>query len=127
MSRTTAGIMRINEELGKISGLTGIVSDKIEELEKQVKIMVSDILEKHSESSMFDYYGDGSNMLSSSAKYDASLRIKEIEKAIRNVQKDGLRVALNEGKLCVENTVRTMNTNDYTEPFGYSEIDCFGE
>lgn len=127
MSRTTAGIMRINQELDKISGLSGIVSDKIEELEKQVKTMVSAILENHSEANMFDYYGDGSNMLSSSAKYDASLRIKEIEKAIRNVQKDGLRVALNDGKLCVENTVRTMDTNDYMEPFGYSEIDCFGD
>ena len=127
MSRTTAGIMRINQELNKISGLSGIVSDKIEELEVQVKTMVSNILENHSEASMFDYYGDGSNVLSSSAKYDASLRIKEIEKAIRNVQKDGLRVALNDGKLCVENTVRTMNTSDYTEPFGYSEIDCFGD
>lgn len=127
MSRTTAGIMRIKQELDKISGLNGIVSDKIEELEKQIKIMVSDILENHSEASMFDYYGNSSNMLSNSAKYDASLRIKEIEKAIRNVQKDGLRVSLNEGKLCVENTVRTMTTDDYSEPFGYSEIDCFGK
>ncbi len=127
MSRTTAGIMRINQELDKISGLGGIVSEKIEELEKQIRTMVSDILGKHSEASMFDYYGDGSNVLSSSAKYDASLRIMEIKKAIRNVQKDGLRVTLNDGKLCVENTVRTMNTNDYTEPFGYAEIDCFGD
>ena len=127
MSRTTAGIMRINQELDKISGLSGIVSDKIEELERQIKTMVSDILENHSEANAFDYYGDGSNMLSSSAKYDTSLRIKEIEKAIRNVQKDGLRVALNDGKLCVENTTRTMNTNDYTKPFGYSEIDCFAD
>ena len=127
MSRTTAGIMRINQELDKISGLGCIVSEKIEELENQIRTMVSDILENHSEASMFDYYGDGSNMLSSSVKYDASLRIMEIKKAIRNVQKDGLRVALNDGKLCVENTVRTMNTNDYTEPFGYAEIDCFGD
>ncbi|WP_304430943.1 hypothetical protein [Romboutsia ilealis] len=127
MSRTTAGIMRINQELDKISGLGGIVSEKIEELENQIRTMVSDILENHSEASMFDYYGDGSNVLSSSVKYDASLRIMEIKKAIRNVQKDGLRVALNDGKLCVENTVRTMNTNDYTEPFGYAEIDCFGD
>lgn len=127
MSRTTAGIMRINQELDKISGLGGIVSEKIEELENQIRTMVSDILENHSEASMFDYYGDGSNVLSSSVKYDASLRIMEIKKAIRNVQKDGLRVTLNDGKLCVENTVRTMNTNDYTEPFGYAEIDCFGD
>ena len=97
MSRTTARIMRINQELNKISGLDGIVSDKIEELEKQIRIMVSDILDNHSEASMFDYYGDSSNVLSSSAKYDASLRIREIKKAIRNVQKDGLRVALNVG------------------------------
>ena len=127
MSWTTAGIMRINQELDKISGLGGIVSEKIEELENQIRTMVSDILENHSEASMFDYYGDGSNVLSSSVKYDASLRIMEIKKAIRNVQKDGLRVTLNDGKLCVENTVRTMNTNDYTEPFGYAEIDCFGD
>ena len=127
MSRTTAEIVRINQELDKISGLSGIVSDKVEEIERQIKTMVSDILENHSEASMFDYYGDYSNMLSGSTKYDASLRIKEIEKAIRNVQKDGLRVALKDEKLCVENTVRTMNTNDYTEPFGYSEIDCFGD
>lgn len=127
MSRTTAGIMRINQELDKISGLGGIVSEKIEELEKQIRTMVSDILGNHSEASMFDYYGDGSNVLSSSAKYDASLRIMEIKKVICNVQKDGLRVTLNDGKLCVENTVRTMNTNDYTEPFGYAEIDCFGD
>lgn len=57
MSRTTAGIMRINQELDKISGLDGIVADKIEELEKQVKIIVSDILENHSEASIFDYEG----------------------------------------------------------------------
>lgn len=73
MSRTTAGILRINQELEKISGFDGIVSDKIEELEKQIKTMVSDILRNHSEASIFDYYGDGSNVLSSSAKYDASL------------------------------------------------------
>lgn len=127
MSRTTVGIMRINQELNKISGLDGIVSDKIDELQNQIRTMVSDILGNHSEASMFDYYGDGSNVLSSSAKCDASLRIMEIEKAIRNVQKDGFRVTLNDGKLCVENTVRTMNTNDYTEPFGYAEIDCFGD
>ena len=69
MSRTTAGIMRINQELDKISGLGGIVSEKIEELENQIRTMVSDILENHSEASMFDYYGDGSNVLSSSVKY----------------------------------------------------------
>lgn len=58
MSRTTAGIMRINQELDKISGLDGIVADKIEELEKVVKAMVSNILDNHSEASLFDYYGN---------------------------------------------------------------------
>lgn len=58
MSRTTAGIMRINQELNKISGLDGIVADKIEELEKHVKEMVSDILDNHSEASLFNYWGN---------------------------------------------------------------------
>lgn len=58
MSKTTAGIARINQELDKISGLDGIVADKIEELEKKVKIMVSDILENHSEASLFNYWGN---------------------------------------------------------------------
>lgn len=58
MSRTTAGIMRINQELDKISGLDGIVADKIEELEKVVKTMVSDILDNHSEASLFNYWGN---------------------------------------------------------------------
>lgn len=58
MSRTTAGIMRINQELDKISGLDGIVADKIEELEKQVKVMVSDVLDNHSEASLFNYWGN---------------------------------------------------------------------
>ena len=57
MSRTTKGIMKINQELDKISGLDGIVADKIEELEKTVKSMVSDILENHSEASVFNYWG----------------------------------------------------------------------
>lgn len=63
MSRTTAGIMRINQELDKISGLDGIVADKIEALEKQVKSMVFDILENHPEASMFDYCGNAPNRL----------------------------------------------------------------
>lgn len=58
MSRTTAGIMRINQELDKISGLDGIVADKIEELEKVVKTMVFNILDNHSEASLFNYYGN---------------------------------------------------------------------
>lgn len=57
MSKTTAGIMRINQELDKISGLDDIVADKIEELEQQVKSMVSDILANHSEVSIFNKAG----------------------------------------------------------------------
>lgn len=49
MSKVTAGIMRINQELDKISGLDGIVADKIEQLEVYVKSMVEDILDNHSE------------------------------------------------------------------------------
>lgn len=59
MSKVTAGIMRINQELDKISGLDGIVADKIAELEIKVKEMVSDILENHSEANVFNY--DGGN------------------------------------------------------------------
>ena len=44
MSRTTASIMRINQELDKISGLDGVVADKIEELERSIKNMVNEIL-----------------------------------------------------------------------------------
>ena len=58
MSRVTAGIMRINQELDKISGLDGIVADKVEELEKHVKEMVSDILDNHSEASLFNHCGN---------------------------------------------------------------------
>ena len=61
MSKVTAGIMRINQELDKISGLDGIVADKIAELEIKVKEMVSDILENHSEANVFNY--DGGNVV----------------------------------------------------------------
>lgn len=57
MSKVTAGIMRINQELDKISGLDGIVADKIAELEIKVKEMVSDILKNHSEANIFNYSG----------------------------------------------------------------------
>lgn len=58
MSKVTAGIMKINQELDKISGLDGIVSDRIAELETEIKEMVSDILENHSEASIFNYFGN---------------------------------------------------------------------
>ena len=43
-----------------------------------------------------------------SDRYNAKKRLKEIEKAIREVQKDGLKVGITEdGKLYVENTSYT--------------------
>lgn len=79
MSRTTAGIMRISQELDNISGLDGIVADKIEALEKQVKAMVSAILENHSEASVFNYYGDGSSMLSNSSNIMIQQECEKLE------------------------------------------------
>ncbi len=64
MSRTTASIMRINQELDKISGLDGIVADKMEELENQVKKMVSDILKNHSKAGIFNYWGNNKSEIS---------------------------------------------------------------
>lgn len=82
MSRVTAGIMRINQELDKISGLDGIVADKIEMLEKQIKIMVSDILENHSEASIFNYFG---------SKIDISkLSSSELFTLMTDTQKDDI-------------------------------------
>lgn len=57
MSRTTASIWRISQELDKISGLDGIVADKVEQKEMEIKEMVKDILENHSEASIFNYDG----------------------------------------------------------------------
>lgn len=61
-----------------------------------------------------------------SEKYNADLRIKDIESAIRDLQKDGLKVGLEDGKLYVENTVYTSK-NGKKEPFGYATIDCFAD
>lgn len=47
MSRTTAGIMKINQELDKISGLDRIVAHKIEEIEKQVKKVISETIAEY--------------------------------------------------------------------------------
>lgn len=49
MSRATECIDRINKELNKISGLDDIVANKLEDLEKDVKKIVSDILDNTSE------------------------------------------------------------------------------
>lgn len=57
MSRTTASIMRINEQLDRISGLDGVVADRIEEEERKITAMVDCILKNHSEASIFDYNG----------------------------------------------------------------------
>ena len=58
MSRTTRNINFINERLDEISGLDGIVADKVEELAKQVDVLVDNILKNHSEASTFNYYGN---------------------------------------------------------------------
>ena len=60
-------------------------------------------------------------------KYDASIRILEIEKTIRNVQKDGLKVGLKDGKLYVENTSVGLLKTDKSNTYGYAEIDCFAK
>ena len=61
-------------------------------------------------------------------KYDASIRILEIEQAIRNVQKDGLKVGIKDEKLYVENTsVELSKTADKSNTYGYAEIDCFAK
>lgn len=57
MSRTTASIMRINEQLDRISGLDGVVADMIEDEERKITAMVDCILKNHSEASIFDYNG----------------------------------------------------------------------
>lgn len=57
MSRTTASIYRIKNELDKVSGLDGIVADRMEELEKYIGKMIDDILNNHSNASIFDYFG----------------------------------------------------------------------
>ena len=61
-------------------------------------------------------------------KYDASIRILEIEKAIRNVQKDGLKVGIKDGKLYVENTsVGLLKEANKSNTYRYAEIDCFAK
>ena len=61
-------------------------------------------------------------------KYDASIRILEIEQVIRNVQKDGLKVGIKDGKLYVENTsVGLLKETNKSNTYGYAEIDCFAK
>lgn len=74
MSKVTAGINRINQELDKISGMDGIAADKIAELETYVKEMVSDLLEYHSEANVFNY--DGNNCCKEKS-------VKELDKQIQ--------------------------------------------
>lgn len=57
MSRTTRAIAQINRDLDRISGLDGIVADKMEELAKHVNALVEDILLNHSNANLFDYEG----------------------------------------------------------------------
>ena len=74
MSKVTAGINRINQELDKISGMDGIAADKIAELETYVKEMVSDLLEYHSDANVFNY--DGNNCCKEKS-------VKELDKQIQ--------------------------------------------
>lgn len=55
MSETTKYIMQINNDLDKISGLNGIVSEKIKNLANQVHEMVVDILSNNTDSNN-NYY-----------------------------------------------------------------------
>ena len=64
MSRTTRNINQITQELDRISGLDGIVADKMENLADEVHSIVEEILSNHSKASLFDYYGNGKSGLS---------------------------------------------------------------
>ena len=97
MSKVTAGIMRINRELDKISGLDGIVLDKIAKLETEVKEMVSDILENHSNASIFNYWGNNKSGISN--------MLDEIDK------EPLLEEVLNNGKVIILKEYRDQETN----------------
>ncbi|EGT3606845.1 hypothetical protein ACSW9O_15715 (plasmid) [Clostridium perfringens] len=61
-------------------------------------------------------------------KYSAKYRIEGIKKAIREVQKDGLKIGITEdGKLYVENTSYTKTHCNDEGGFGYAEIECFSD
>ena len=64
MSRTTRNINQITQELDRISGLDGIVADKMENLADEVHSIVEEILTNHSKASLFDYYENGKSGLS---------------------------------------------------------------
>lgn len=57
MSRTTMAIKRITEDLDSISGLTGIVDDFMEIMQKDIHEKVEFIKANFPEASLFDYYG----------------------------------------------------------------------
>lgn len=57
MSKTTVSIDNIKNDLDSISGLTGIVSDIMADLEMYIHNVVTRIKENHSEASAFNYYG----------------------------------------------------------------------
>ncbi|HAT4302242.1 TPA: hypothetical protein I9089_002347 [Clostridium perfringens] len=63
-----------------------------------------------------------------SDRYNAKKRLEEIEKAIRQVQKDGLRVGITEdNELYVENTIYTKTHYRSESDFGYAKIECFSD
>ena len=57
MSRTTTAIKKITEDLDSISGLTGIVDDMMDILQKDIHNRVEFIKENFPEANLFDYYG----------------------------------------------------------------------
>jgi hypothetical protein len=61
-----------------------------------------------------------------SERFDAGIRVKEIENSILDVKKSGLKVGINNSRLFVENTTYT-DREGYDNTFGYAEIDCFSE
>lgn len=57
MSKTTAAIQKIKQDLDSISGLDGIVGDWAILLSKKIHEDVLNILNNHSEANLFNYLG----------------------------------------------------------------------
>lgn len=95
------------------------------EASEEIMDYVEKYIQKNLQNKDIDEEREDANM---SDKYNAGKRIKEIEKAIREVQKDGLKVGITEdNKLYVENTVYTKTHCKDESNFGYAEIECFSD
>jgi len=57
VSRVTVAINKIAKDLDKISGLDGVVAEYLEMTEEKIAMDVKYILDNHSESNLFNYYG----------------------------------------------------------------------